>query len=427
MKLDLSALEKALASLARALLRSHGAPADEELRDACIHRFEYSFELAGKMLKRRLELDVPNTDALDTLSYRAMIRLAAESGLLANPQAWFDYCDQRDLTSHTCDVVIAQQLYACIADFKRDADALLVALQTDHAILAVTHTTNHWRFSNADRGFVEVTLSSWRHFANFVEVEMRDYPAYVWRGQRVSTWPLETTLDRLMRRAKGADTPNPHFRHNHLKQFKLAVRGRRGTNPQFLEDENEWWALGQHHGLATPLLDWSASPFVAAYFAFIEQGENQSEYRAVYALHRPSVVKIAEMKADKESAHNRAAQERSIGTASENNALYQLGLDDALKPDVQFIHPLSDQNERLVSQAGLFTRCRKNKSLNQWVLENHAVEDESYTLIKILIPNNDRDDCLRMLNRMNINHLSLFPDLSGASNFCNLFSEIANY
>ncbi len=46
MQLDLSALEKALASLARALLRSHGVPADEELRDACIQRFEYSFELA---------------------------------------------------------------------------------------------------------------------------------------------------------------------------------------------------------------------------------------------------------------------------------------------------------------------------------------------------------------------------------------------
>ncbi len=130
MQLDLSAFEKALASLARALLRSHGMPADEELRDASIHRFEYSFELAWKVLKRRLELDVPSTDAADALSYRAMIRLAAERNLLANPQAWFDYRDQRNRTTHTYDLVIAQQVYACIADFKRDADALLAALQT---------------------------------------------------------------------------------------------------------------------------------------------------------------------------------------------------------------------------------------------------------------------------------------------------------
>jgi nucleotidyltransferase substrate binding protein (TIGR01987 family) len=130
MQLDLSALDKALASLARALVRAQGLPADEELRDASIQRFEYSFELAWKMLKRRLELDVPSTDAVDALSYRAMIRLAAERGLLDNPQAWFDYRDQRNLTSHTYDAAVAQRVYACVADFKRDADALLAALQT---------------------------------------------------------------------------------------------------------------------------------------------------------------------------------------------------------------------------------------------------------------------------------------------------------
>ncbi len=82
------------------------------------------------MLKRRLVLDVPSTDAVDTLSYRAMIRFAAERGLLANPQAWFDYRDQRNRTTHTYDLVVAQQVYACIADFKRGADTLLLALQT---------------------------------------------------------------------------------------------------------------------------------------------------------------------------------------------------------------------------------------------------------------------------------------------------------
>ena len=59
-----------------------------------------------------------------------MISLAAQRGLLADPQAWFDYRDQRNLTSHTYDAAVAQRVYASVANFKRDKDALLAALQT---------------------------------------------------------------------------------------------------------------------------------------------------------------------------------------------------------------------------------------------------------------------------------------------------------
>lgn len=41
----------------------------------------------------------------------------------------------------------------------------------------------------------------------------------------------------------------------------------------------------------------------------------------------------------------------------------------------------------------------------------------------ILIPNDERPACLQALNRMNIHHLSLFPDLNGASRFVNLSLE----
>ncbi len=45
--LDLSSLQNALASLRRALTRWQAAgEQDEELRDACIQRFEYTFELS---------------------------------------------------------------------------------------------------------------------------------------------------------------------------------------------------------------------------------------------------------------------------------------------------------------------------------------------------------------------------------------------
>lgn len=55
MKLDFSSYEKAIHSLQRVLDRSRSVPEDEDIRDACIQRFEYTYELAFKMLKRQLE------------------------------------------------------------------------------------------------------------------------------------------------------------------------------------------------------------------------------------------------------------------------------------------------------------------------------------------------------------------------------------
>ncbi|RMH54251.1 MAG: nucleotidyltransferase, partial [Candidatus Hydrogenedentota bacterium] len=52
--LDLHSFQGALESLRRGIERARRVPEDEEVRDAVIQRFEYSFELAWKMLKRRL-------------------------------------------------------------------------------------------------------------------------------------------------------------------------------------------------------------------------------------------------------------------------------------------------------------------------------------------------------------------------------------
>jgi len=128
MDLDLTAFEKALAALERGLARAAAAPDDEELRDAC-QRFEFTFELAWKMLKRRLELDLPNASEVDAMSYRTLIRVGAEQGLIGDVSAWFVYRDKRNLTSHVYDAEKAAQVYAILPAFARHSRELLERLK----------------------------------------------------------------------------------------------------------------------------------------------------------------------------------------------------------------------------------------------------------------------------------------------------------
>ncbi|WP_058556335.1 nucleotidyltransferase substrate binding protein [Thiohalocapsa sp. ML1] len=122
--LDLTPLAKALAVLDRGLARWSTAPTDEELRDACIQRFEFTFELAWKMLKRRLQLDLPDAQALDALSWRQLIRAGAEQGLVDDVDAWMLYREKRNMTSHTYDAAKAAEVAAVIPQFAVHAHAL---------------------------------------------------------------------------------------------------------------------------------------------------------------------------------------------------------------------------------------------------------------------------------------------------------------
>lgn len=129
MSLDFSPLEKAVGSLNRALARAHGAPGDEELRDACIQRFEYTFELCWKMLKRQLEEDLPNPSEVDGYSYRQLFRAGAERGLVRDVEAWFDYRERRNITSHTYDEAKAARVFEALPAFAVHAEELLAGLK----------------------------------------------------------------------------------------------------------------------------------------------------------------------------------------------------------------------------------------------------------------------------------------------------------
>jgi len=130
--LDLTPLKKALDSLLLAIERTARERSDDMLddmlRDSVIQRFEYTYELCWKMLKRRLEMDVPSPELIDAMSFREMIREGAERGMIDDPLVWFDYRQKRNLTTHTYDEAVAKDVYLAAVAFASDAQALLAAL-----------------------------------------------------------------------------------------------------------------------------------------------------------------------------------------------------------------------------------------------------------------------------------------------------------
>jgi len=129
MTLDLSQLDKATQSLERAIIRAKKNEADEELRDAVIQRFEYTYELCWKMLKRQMEIDSTSPTTIDQLSFRDLFREATEKGFIDNPTSWFIYRDQRNITSHTYDEQKAEQVRTTAYEFLDAAKKLLIQLK----------------------------------------------------------------------------------------------------------------------------------------------------------------------------------------------------------------------------------------------------------------------------------------------------------
>jgi len=126
--LDFTPLTKAIQSLASAMLETAARPADLLARDGCIQRFEYTYELCVKSLRRKLQdiADIP--DGIDALGYKDMLRVAMERGLIDNPVPWFGFRELRNATSHAYDPAKAAQVYAGIPAFLHAAQALMVKL-----------------------------------------------------------------------------------------------------------------------------------------------------------------------------------------------------------------------------------------------------------------------------------------------------------
>lgn len=127
--LDFSPLVNAVARLDEGLSRYCGDTSDAQIRDGLIQRFEFTYDLAHKMLRRALERAAANPEEVDRMSFPTLIRTANEQGLLRGDWSdWRNYREIRNITSHTYDEAKALLVAAAIPGFLTEARALVERL-----------------------------------------------------------------------------------------------------------------------------------------------------------------------------------------------------------------------------------------------------------------------------------------------------------
>ena len=129
-KLDLSTLHKALGRLDEGYQRYLLDVRDLQIRDGLIQRYEFTYEISHKMLKRHLEMTSPNPEIFDAMPFADLIRTGNELSILKSDwSAWKLFREMRAKTSHTYDEVIAQTVVQVIPDFIHEARYLAQQLE----------------------------------------------------------------------------------------------------------------------------------------------------------------------------------------------------------------------------------------------------------------------------------------------------------
>lgn len=137
MKLDLTSLEDAISQLAYALDAYNDAAIQKNpkykklVRSAAIQSFEFTYELALKMIKRYLGAALSNSKTVASMNFKDVIREAYNRDLvLSDVSVWDQYRENRGITSHTYNEEKAQDVFEAASEFLHEAQYVLSSLHS---------------------------------------------------------------------------------------------------------------------------------------------------------------------------------------------------------------------------------------------------------------------------------------------------------
>ncbi|AVF05552.1 hypothetical protein C4375_18875 [Devosia sp. I507] len=222
---------------------------------------------------------------------------------------------------------------------------------------------------------VRTDVGTWKEFKDVCRGGNRG--DLIWRGQQ-QPWRLRTSFHRSGR------SDLTRYEHEDLARVWRALTGR--TKHIFdmttLEGKVAFLHLLQHHGFPTPLLDWSESPYVAAFFAF----------RSPVA---PPEGKVRIIRLDR----------------LKWSGLRQFASLSLSGPHFSLLYPLAIENPRAMPQQSLSALSNVDDIEGYLDVFEHAHGPiiEAYDL-----PYSERAEVFSDLVQMGVTAGSLFPGLDGA-------------
>lgn len=295
------------------------------------------------------------------------------------------------------------------------------------------------RLIKCEQNVKEFAIDSMQEFHDLIR-RNDEFKGYLFRGQKDASWKLESSIFRFRNYQEDYISTNMD---SLLENFKIYARGCLNELNSLPDNQDEIWAIGQHYGLYTPLLDWSVSPYIAMYFALSDDGvipriENNDEF-SVYFLNAKKLNQLYYSQIYRELAKKPSNKKydisgliplpasdedkgRMIEFLSESDAKTkpQIGLrleyTSLAEAKLRIFSPKFGGNKRLLSQRGIFTISTLHKNMETAAEKCYPNEELIY---KINIPGKFRPDAVKILNTMNINSMTMYPDISGAAKYAN--------
>lgn len=227
---------------------------------------------------------------------------------------------------------------------------------------------------------------------------------YVFRGMDDATWNLATSLQRLPKK------PNRPA----LIERSLIRSFRKYASAGAFDQKSEWYvlAVGQHNGLPTRCLDWTASPMVAAHFACGDD-DYKNDDGVIWCMHAGILRDINQLSNPKAAANLRGIAWVYDTRLLEDEFPDLEALDNSHSDgELMLLWEPPSLDSRIANQSGLLSIMNDPTSSHDTFLHTHC-KKYSDLVLRIVISAKMKSEARDMLDQNNISERTLFPGLPG--------------